>query len=239
MVQVLVVFLADVFVDGLTAPVYVPRRCPRSTIGTRIIDRGFVVKRVLVRASPAFGDVHLIRVWVSEIIQPRTFVEVGHIHHEGVALPAAHGVTEPGCALKLVLGRVRAAIHEDLAPDVCAAFEDLIDALEFGLLENDHRIRSGVQTGTAGRQAISLRIVLGLVLGMVVVDGCRPRQERYPGFGGCATTTTTATASTSATTATGVGIRCCCGCLSSTCGCARWCCCRSCATPAGLCTTCW
>src|SRR5262245_5698312 len=102
------------------------------------------------------------------------------------------GMTQPRCPLKLVFRGVRASIHEDLAPHMRAAFEIHVDALELRLLEHDHRIGSRIETGAAGRQAKSLRIVFGFVLGMVVVNGSRPRQEWNPRLG-CRAATQSAT----------------------------------------------
>src|SRR4030095_7503067 len=94
------------------------------------------------------------------------------------------------------------AIHKNLTPDVSAAFEDLVDPLQLRLLKNDHWIRCCVESRTAGRQAVSFRIVFGFILRVIVVDRRRPGQEGNPGFGSSAA----AKAATTACAARGLGM---------------------------------
>ena len=79
---------------------------------------------------------------------------------------------------------MRTPVHIDLAPDVCAALEDHQDAVVFGLLDDLHGVRSRKQAGSAGRQAISFRIVFRIVQRVVIVNSRRPGLKRDPWLGG-------------------------------------------------------
>ena len=101
---------------------------------------------------------------VTEIVEPGSLVKVGNVNNEGVAFPASDRMAQPRCALEFIFCGMRAPVHEDLAPDVRAAFKVHVDALQLRLLEDDHGVRSCIESRSTGRQAVPFRIVLGLVL---------------------------------------------------------------------------
>src|SRR5262249_6384506 len=155
-------------------------------ISPRIIDCGFVVQRAFVWARKLLRNVHLSRVRMAVVIQPGSLVEANDINDQRVALPTPYGVPQPSLTFNRFRLRMLPAIHINLTPDVCTTLEDHDDALEFRLLNNLHRVRSRVQAGTTGRQAIAFWVVLGIILWVVVVDSSCPGVKRGPRFRACA-----------------------------------------------------
>ena len=100
------------------------------------------MQRTFVRTREPFGDMHLVRVGVSVVIEPRPFVEAHHIDNEGIVFPITNGIAEPGLPLDRFALQMRTPIHVDLAPNVRSTFKVHEDPLLFGELNNLHRIRS-------------------------------------------------------------------------------------------------
>src|SRR5690606_25528560 len=82
------------------------------------------------------------------------FVEADGVHHQRVAFPMSHRMTEVS---GVRVFRMRASIHVDFTPDVTTAFEDDDDAII--LLDELGRIGRAHGARTAGWQTESLRIV--------------------------------------------------------------------------------
>ena len=72
---------------------------------------------------------------------------------------------------------MRAAVHEDLTPDVRAAFVD--DHDELRRLHDRPRVRCGVRARHAGRQAARFGIVLAEVFLAFLVECFGRRQHRH------------------------------------------------------------
>src|SRR5206468_7648013 len=91
MIQVKVVLLANIFLElSALIPWDIPRYAPWFRIGTRIVDHRFVMQGSLVRTREFFDYVQLIRVGMTEVIEPCSFIEADHVHNEGVAFPVAN-----------------------------------------------------------------------------------------------------------------------------------------------------
>src|SRR5712691_1851311 len=180
--HVLVVLLTDVLGElAVRAPDVVPTDRPRSGVCPRIVNRRFVVQRVLVRSRVLLDHVEHIGVRMADGIEPASFVEADDVDHEGVAVPVTDRMPEKRRVQRVAFG-MRAPIQVDLAPDVGPALEDHDDALLLWELKDLHRIGSPHQPRPAWRQAVSFRVVFRLVLEVVVVDRRRPRHERDPGL---------------------------------------------------------
>src|SRR5438034_9993579 len=203
-VIVVIVFLANVFLKfARWIPRNIPSHGPLLRICAGIVDCRFVVQRTFVRTREPFGDMHLVRVGVSVVIEPRPFVEAHHIDNEGIAFPITNGVAEPGLPLDRFALQMRTSIYVDLAPNVRSSLDDHNDSLQFRLLDDFHWIWRRKKTRTARRQAVTFRVVLGLVQRIVVVESGRPGLKRNPRFRGCST----ALAPNRASRATGRGRR--------------------------------
>src|SRR5215471_1395290 len=86
--EVLIVFLADVLLKfSVRSPVDIPGNGPRLCVSARIVNCGFVMQRSLIRSSVFLDDVHLIRVGMTVVIEPRSLVEPNHIHDERFTFP--------------------------------------------------------------------------------------------------------------------------------------------------------
>jgi hypothetical protein len=83
------------------------------------------------------------------------------------------------------------AVHENFAPDVCAALIDDENASLLRQLDDFGRKRSGHRARPTGREAEALGIVLRFVQTMVVVDRRRPWLKWDEGFVRRATTLST------------------------------------------------
>src|SRR5262249_5765139 len=143
-----------------------------------------------------FDDVELIRVRMAEVVEPCRLVEADDVDDERVAFVVTHRMTEIR-RVQRVARRMRTAVHGDLAPDVCRAFEDHQDALLVRQLDDLHRIRRRHQARSAWWQTITSGIVFGVVLRVVVVDSRGPGLKRHPWFAlGAASSTATARAFT-------------------------------------------
>src|SRR6266581_98172 len=66
-IEVLIVFLADVFLDSIVCPADIPCGSPWSTVGARIINRRLVVESALIGTRPPFRQMHLVGVEMTEI----------------------------------------------------------------------------------------------------------------------------------------------------------------------------
>src|SRR6266516_1583058 len=187
-VIVVIVFLANVFLKfARWISRNIPSHGPLLRICAGIVDCRFVVQRTFVRTREPFGDMHLVRVGVSVVIEPRPFVEAHHIDNEGIAFPITNGVAEPGLPLDRFALQMRTSIHVDLAPNVRSSLEDHNDSLQFRLLDDFHWIRRRKKTRAARRQAVTLGVVLGLVQRIVVVESGRPGLKRNPRLRGRST----------------------------------------------------
>src|SRR5262245_41379740 len=75
-----------------------------------------------------------------------------------------------------------ASVHEDLTPDMGAAFIDDENPFLVVQLNDFCRKRSAHRSWSAWRKAKTFGIVLSLIERMVVIDGCSPwlkRDERF------------------------------------------------------------
>ena len=111
---VLFVFVAEVFEDvgvGQKAWVNLMVKGLVYIWGSSKVDFDIHVSEVA--AVVAFHDAQGFAVRVADHIEPGLVVEAGGFHHQGVALPFADGVAEPG-RLRNFLGK-RAAVGVDLA----------------------------------------------------------------------------------------------------------------------------
>src|ERR1700722_15091532 len=68
---------------------------PRPRVHFGIFKRGSVANGVAVNEAPALHQMQLVAIEVPYAIQPRFPVEIGHVHHQGVALPVATRVPQP------------------------------------------------------------------------------------------------------------------------------------------------
>src|SRR5438552_13307223 len=93
--------------------------------------------------------------WNPGLIEPGFVVLPDRIHHEGVALPVADGVAQPGIHHVRI---VSTPVHENLAPDVRPAF--VYDHDELGSLHDGPGIRRRTHARNTGRQTAGLGIVL-------------------------------------------------------------------------------
>src|SRR5262249_28000810 len=144
------------------SPRDVPCNSPRPGVRARIVDDGFVVKRLFADACEFFDNVEKVCVRMSPEVEPGSFVETNTVDDERVSLPTTDRVAHPTLAIDRIVWRVRAAIHKNLAPDVRAAFIDDENAFLFRHLKDLRRERRSHRARAAGRKTEALGVVLAL-----------------------------------------------------------------------------
>src|SRR5678809_619565 len=95
-----------------------PSNSPWRRVGSRVIDRRFVVQRLEVGSGDALGEMQLYRRRIGPG-DPRFLVEANRVDHQSVALPFARRVSKK-CGTQCIAGRVRTSIHVNYAPGMRA-----------------------------------------------------------------------------------------------------------------------
>ena len=140
---VLVVLLADVFhqlVAGRLQPRH-ERDRPRPRVRAGVVNRDLVLEPAHVEPRPALDRVQSLGVRRAIVIEPELVVEADRVDHQRVLLERTDRVAEPG---RVELGRVLAAIHEDLPVAVNVPFvedEHVRRLLVRVVLDETERIR--------------------------------------------------------------------------------------------------
>jgi len=171
--DVSVVFLADVFDQFAFEHRRMSGEGPRLGKRLGIVDHVLDRQMSQVWAADALGHFHFIRMRDTGFVDPADIVLSNRLDHQRVTFPMPDGIAEPGL---YDLRIVRAAIHEDLAPDVGSAFVNDPDLIL--VLHNAPRVRSGAHARNAGRQATGLRIVLAESCLALVVQGLGAGEQR-------------------------------------------------------------
>src|SRR6266540_3576716 len=116
----LVVLLADVLLQFVARRAVLGGEFQREWPGecAGVIDGHFVVEGAVVDPRPPLDDVKLLGVRRAAAVPPPLVVEPDRIDHQGVLLPVADRLAEPG--RRRILG-VLPAVHEDL-PVIPEAF---------------------------------------------------------------------------------------------------------------------
>src|SRR5262249_8520340 len=84
-VEVGIILLANVLLQfPIGCPRNIPGYCPWLRVCAWVIDGRFIVQCTLIRTCVLFHNVHLIRMRMSVIIDPRSLVEPDDIHNERV-----------------------------------------------------------------------------------------------------------------------------------------------------------
>src|SRR6185437_6871500 len=94
--RIAVVFLAEI-VEGLVArgPAQVPASRPGLRVRAGIIERGFVLELIEIRARDVLDEMRLGGVGDPFAREPETLVEPNRVDHERVALPVTDRVSVP------------------------------------------------------------------------------------------------------------------------------------------------
>src|SRR5579863_1659992 len=100
---------------------------PGRGVGLGIVHRYFVRHRLRTRAPKTLGEMKLIAMGMAVGVEAGLVVHLGHVDHQGVAIPLSNGISEPG---GVEIFRVLAAVGGDRAEDVP------------GFVQNHHAIRS-------------------------------------------------------------------------------------------------
>ena len=73
-----------------------PALLPWLRVSPGIVDRHFIRHRFGTRAPETFGQMKLVAVRMTDRVQPGFAVESDRVNYQGVAIPMAHRVAEPG-----------------------------------------------------------------------------------------------------------------------------------------------
>src|SRR5580704_8220298 len=88
---------------------------PGFRVGLRVGESHGHFQSIGIDAAPAFLQVHLVAVRISEVVEPGSVVVTDRVDDKSVSLPFANGVSVPGWVGIL---RQRSAIGPNRAPDV-------------------------------------------------------------------------------------------------------------------------
>src|SRR5437870_9284307 len=117
-----IVFLANIFAKLLFGgPWNIPGDGPGTGVGARIVDRRFIVHRVLVRPRDLFDDVELIGMRMTPLVKPCRLVVSNAVYDKGIALPMSDRMPKVAFAIDGVARRMWPSIHINLPPDVSSA----------------------------------------------------------------------------------------------------------------------
>ena len=126
-------------------------------IRARVLDRDFLQQRAEILARVAFDRMKLLRVRMTDEIEPKQGIESHRVDYQRVALPMPHRMTVPGW---IGIFGMSATVHKNLAIAVNVAFKKEIDIRRsFDDLPWIRRVARH-----ARGEAIGFRIVLGEVL---------------------------------------------------------------------------
>src|SRR5881296_2125317 len=154
--HILVVFLADVFhefVSGLKSGG--EGQLEWSGVCTRIVDRDFVDQSSKILSGPTFNRVQFCRVGMAPEIEPEPVVKSDSVDDEGVAFIMCDRVAVPS---RIEIVRMFSLVQKDLAVAVDISFKEKEDVGR--RLEDSPGV--GRYARYTGRQAICLRVILGL-----------------------------------------------------------------------------
>src|SRR5438552_8276786 len=123
-----------------------------------IVDRDVDAQRSVIRPGVSLGHLRLVRERTSVDVEPPAVAEVVGVDDERVAFPVTGGVAVPP-GLDVAVFRKRTAVGEDL-PDAGIALITNDDQIR--RLDDLSRLRMDVELHQSHRQAVRVRVVLGV-----------------------------------------------------------------------------